>query len=87
MTAWYADRLRDQAGDMERRLDALRETRHYWQKFLDNAADPDSVACDVARQVIDGLSDEIGELEGEVEELDEIIDAEDGERPYRPILV
>ena len=79
MSAWYAERLRTEAGRIEAEIERLEYQRHHWQQLRENAADTDGVLYDTANEMCDKLADQIGALEIERDNLDDEIASEDPE--------
>ena len=86
MTARYTDQLRAELRRKDDEIERLEWYQHHWRALLENASD-DSILADTAARMVDQYTDDIHKLRGDIEELEEVIDAEDGERHFRPILV
>lgn len=82
MTSWYADRLRDDAGALEAQIEKLDYWRHHWSMLHYWSEGTDSPLHDTAGEMVDKLSDQIGELQARIDALDDEISEEDPERPY-----
>ena len=86
MTARYTDQLRAELRRKDDEIERLEWYQHHWRALSENASD-DSTLADTAARMVDQYTDDIHELRGDIEELEEEIDAEDGERPYRPMVM
>jgi cell division protein FtsB len=72
MTGCYADRLRDEAGRDEAEIDALANVRETWEQMA-NLRDCPPALADYAREQLDKVSDQIGELQQRVDDRDDDI--------------